>query len=409
MLRILVLASTYPRWPNDTLPPFVHELARRLADKFEVHVLAPHAPGAKTQEQLDGVEVHRFRYLPERFETLAYGGGMLPGLRRRPWRLLMVPVFLMSELISAARLVRSKRIDVIHAHWILPQGLIGVLTRFIAGRKPALLCTAHGADVFALKGIFPKFIKSFTLRRCDRIAVVSTAMAHALSRQFPAVQPRCAILPMGVDTQSRFVPPSGSRDPCLLLFVGRLAEKKGVAVLLKALALAIRKFPDIHLAIIGDGPQERDLKRQTNELELTKHARFLGALPNHELTGWYQKAMALVFPSVVATNGDQEGLGLVPIEAMACGCPVVASDLPAVRDVITDSETGLLVSPGDAAALAQAIETILADGELRARLAVNARHFVTNRFDWKIIADRYSVILSECAIRQEGQRANGLK
>src|SRR5579859_4100140 len=84
--RVLVLASTYPRWRNDTVPVFVHELARRLTPDFEMHVLAPHAAGTREEELLDGVSVHRFRYLPERFETLAYGAGILPGLRSRPWR-----------------------------------------------------------------------------------------------------------------------------------------------------------------------------------------------------------------------------------------------------------------------------------------------------------------------------------
>src|SRR5579862_4451165 len=127
--RILVLASTYPRWRGDTLPPFVHELARRLTGRFEVHVLVPHTAGAQTTERMEGVHVHRFQYLPTRFETLAYGGGMLPGLRTRPWRLLALPLFLGMELVTAVRLLRKRRFAVIHAHWLLPHGLIAVLAQ----------------------------------------------------------------------------------------------------------------------------------------------------------------------------------------------------------------------------------------------------------------------------------------
>ena len=98
-------------------------------------------------------------------------------------------------------------------------------------------------------------------------------------------------------------------------------------------------------------------------------------------------------PSVVAASGDQEGLGLVAIEAMGCGCAVVASDLPTVRDSVSDGETGLMVSPGDPSDLAAKIATLLVDDELTAKLAANGRRYALEHFDWQRVGDGYAQLI----------------
>jgi glycosyltransferase involved in cell wall biosynthesis len=386
--RVLVLTSTYPRWRDDTLPPFVHELARRLAAEFEVHVLAPHARGATRHERLDGVEVHRFRYLPARFETLAYSGGMLPGLRRRPWRLLALPLFLGAEFVAALRLLRRQRFALIHAHWLLPHGLLAVMAARLCGYRPRILSTSHGADLYGLNGRVAHWLKQATAARCDQITVVSRAMRDVLAAQTGAGA-RCAVLPMGVDTRAQFVPAGEARDPRTLLFVGRLAEKKGLQVALGALAL----LPgEVRLRIIGGGAEEPRLRVRAAESALAGRVDFLGPKPNRELPRWFRQSSIVVFPSVVAAGGDQEGLGLVPVEALACGCAVVASDLPAIRDVIQHEHTGLLIRPGDPQELAAAVLRLLEDTGLRQRLAGEGRRYVVTHFDWEHIAREYAKI-----------------
>lgn len=394
--RILVLASTYPRWPDDTLPPFVHELARRLVPEFEVHVLAPHTAGAKTEATLDGVHVHRFRYLPARFETLAYGGGMLPGLRQRPWRLLALPLFLGAEFLATVRLLRRQRYTAIHAHWIVPHGLVAVLARYFCGYRPGLLCTAHGADVYGLKGRFATAVRRYTQARSERVAAVSAAMLEALADDADR-DPRYCVLSMGVDTRTRFTPGAGSAVPDSLLFVGRLAEKKGVNVLLSALPELIRDFPKLRLSIVGGGTEEPGLRRLADGLGITSQVEFVGPVPNQELPERYRRAAIVAFPSVVTSYGDQEGLGLVPVEALACGCAVVASDLPAIHDVIRSGETGLLAQAGDHAALAAALRALLKDPALRHRLATQGRAYVQEHFDWSVIAERHAALFREMA------------
>lgn len=389
--RLLVLASTYPRWPNDTLPPFVHELARRLTAKYQVHVLVPHAADAMTEERMDGVIIHRFRYLPARFETLAYAGGMLPGLRRRPWRLFALPLFILSELIATIRLLRRDRYQAVHAHWLLPQGLVAVIARALCGYRPRIMCTAHGADVYGLNGALVRHLKRYTLRCSDCITVVSRAMLETLTEGLES-DTRYHVLPMGVDTRERFTPGGAPPDPHSLLFVGRLEDKKGVHVLLQALAL-LPPSSDALLRIVGSGPEEERLRMLAQTLGVAARVIFVGPVPNQDLADWYRSSCILVFPSVITPYGDREGFGLVPAEALACGCAVVASDLPAVRDVIRHGETGLMVEPGNPKALAVALHTLLEHESERRRLARTGCEYVRSNFDWTHIAAEYAALL----------------
>ena len=147
---LLVLASTYPRWLGDPEPGFVHELCKRLTDRFRVIALSPHAAGAPTREVMEGVLVLRYRYAPEVLETLVNDGGIVANMSRAPWKWLLLPGFLFGLLWSAWRVITRERPDVVHAHWLIPQGLVigvlGVLDR----RTPPFLATSHGADYLQL-------------------------------------------------------------------------------------------------------------------------------------------------------------------------------------------------------------------------------------------------------------------
>ena len=144
--RILVLSSTFPRWEGDTEPGFVFDLCRHLAAELEVTVLAPHAAGARLRETLAGVSVVRYRYGPSSWEKLAYGGGIMANLRRNPLLFLMLPPFFLGQLMALLALMRRLRPAALHAHWIVPQGM--VLAAALPGRtRPRAICTDHGSDV----------------------------------------------------------------------------------------------------------------------------------------------------------------------------------------------------------------------------------------------------------------------
>lgn len=387
---LLVTTSTYPRHKSDTLPPFVHELCQRLSSCFRVCVLAPHTAGSRTIEQLDGVCVVRYRYAPARFETLAYHGGMLSNLRA-PWRLLLLPAFLLAQLVMLRVLVHRLNPVAVHAHWLVPQGTVARLARI--SRRCKVIITSHGGDAFALNSRMGKAIKAYSAGSADMI----TAVSNAVRKQLLSVAGKTPIeiAPMGVDLQQHFVPAALPRAENELLYVGRLAEKKGVAILLRAFAQVVKARPHMRLKIVGDGPLRKELRSLSSQLNIDSHVQFIGSVGQDELPSHYQRATALVFPSVIAASGDQEGLGLVPIEAMGCECPVIASNLPAVQDSVVDRENGLLVPPGDVTALAQAIGTLLDNAELRAQLGRQARQTAMAKFDWKVVVERHLQLIGD--------------
>ncbi len=392
--RLLVLTSTFPRWPNDHEPPFVYELARRLTDRFDVTVLAPHAPGAARREVMDGVQVVRFRYAPERLEKLAYDGGIPTKLRQLPRLRLLVPIFLIAQLLAAWRLMHHLRPDAIHAHWLLPQGLVAVLARGLAGIPARLLATSHGADIHALRFSIARWLKRLTLQHADAVTVVS----HALEREASELtqEPeKLHVVPMGVDLQQRFLPARRNVGRPTLLFTGRLVEKKGVSTLLESLTLVLPEVSDCRLLIAGSGPQQSTLKASAQRLGIAGAVEFLGSYRNEDLPKLLQQSDVAVYPFRCAAGGDQEGLGLVMLEAMGCGLPVVAGNVPAVHDVIEHERTGLLVPPDDPPALANALLRLFNDPELAMRLANAGRTHALAKFDWPVIAERYADLLSQ--------------
>src|SRR5690606_25434930 len=151
-------------------------LARRLTDRFRVIVLAPHASGAKSRDNLDGVEVVRYRYAPAALETLINDGGIIGNLTRSPWKLLLVPLLLVAQILTAWRLMRRQRVDVIHAHGLIPQGVIAAVLQRLPGTHPPFLVTSHGADLFAFKGKLVTRLKAWVARRAQAATVVSEAM-----------------------------------------------------------------------------------------------------------------------------------------------------------------------------------------------------------------------------------------
>ncbi|GAO37040.1 glycosyl transferase [Sulfuricella sp. T08] len=193
------------------------------------------------------------------------------------------------------------------------------------------------------------------------------------------------IIPMGVDLAETFTPPVESgRSNAELLFVGRLVEQKGVQYLIMAMPEILKKHPRTTLVIAGDGPERENLLRQAAASGVGKHVRFLGAMENATLSELYGNAAIFVSPSLA------EGFGLALVEASGCGCPVITTDLPAIRDLVIDEVTGLLCRQADSADLAAKIDFLLEHPELRESMGHAGRQHVLEQFDWETISRRYA-------------------
>lgn len=390
--NLLVITSTFPRWAGDHEPPFVFELARRLTGHFAVTVLAPHAPGAKRQEQMDRIDVYRFRYAPDRFEKLAYAGGIPSRLRQYRWLILLVPVFVLVQLATTYGLVRRLKPTSVHAHWLITGGLIAALVKTFSRVPFRLLVTAHGADVYGLRHPLLLRIKRWVLRQADCVTVVSDALAGAV-RAIGIDDKKIVVQGMGTDLKDTFVPLRRPPGPPTLVYAGRLVNKKGVDTLLRASALVLRSVPELHIVIAGHGPDREQLEALSEELNISASVRFSGPYQLSELPQIYASASLAVFPFRASSDGDQDGLGLAVIEAMGCGVPVVGSDIAVLDDLLVPDITALRAPVDDVEAFAQCIRVTLNQPEASLERAAAARELVTGRYDWATVAVAYAGLL----------------
>jgi glycosyltransferase involved in cell wall biosynthesis len=390
--KLLLFTSTFPRWEGDTeIPRFVLELGVELRRYFEVYALAPHTPGAALSENLEGIQVIRFPYYPKEKQSLAYGTGMMASLKANPWNYLQVPSFLFCQWQALRRTVREHNIDIVNSHWMIPQG-------FIASLPPRLPCkqvlTIHAAGLFALRRLpLGKAMAERMVRQSDLIYSVSSYNRHMLERLVHH-KIDCQVLPMGIDTYYY----ENSSDPTtlrnalglpagkIILYVGKLNEKKGVTYLLKAFRAIAQDQPDSHLVIVGTGLLDRALRKEAQRLKLESRITFAGQQGKEAVKNYFQAADLVVVPSIIDSTGETEGLPVVLLEALACGKPVVATRIAGTPDVIVDGLNGFLAEPADPVDLAEKmVQALNADA---AALSHNARNSV-QPYDWEMIGKDY--------------------
>jgi glycosyltransferase involved in cell wall biosynthesis len=320
-MKIAVLTTSYPRSPEDVVGRFVADTVEHLrASGVTVEVVSP---------------------LSFRHYGIAYGYGVIGNLRRRPWLAAALPAM----LVSFARAARtaSRGAELVHAHW-LPAGAVAATT----GRP--FVVQLWGTDVELARRA--PWLAAAILRRA-RLTICASQELAAAARDLGAQTVR--VIPSGVDVPAAVAEPE---EPPHVLYAGRLSPEKGVAELAQAAS-------GLPLVVAGDGPLRERLPQ----------AR--GWVPHDELLRLYERAAVVVCPSL------REGFGIACGEAMAHGRPVVASAVGGLRDLVVDGETGLLVPPGDVAALRAALERLLRDADLRRRLGAAGRMRISEHFSWE--------------------------
>ena len=410
-IRVLVLTTTFPRWKDDATPAFVYELSKRLQENgLEIVILAPHHYGAKKFEIIDGMKIYRFPYfLPAKYQKLAYEGGILPKLKSSNLAKIQVPLLLLSELLYAIKIIKKEKIDVIHSHWIIPSGLVGSFL-FILLRKKHFL-TIHAAGLLALKKLpFKKRIANFIIKRCDRITVVSNYISNELvdlikPNLIDDVKQKIEIIPMGVDTtiyksnknKNELKIKYNMELKKVLLFIGRLAEKKGLIYLIKAMPEIISDVPNTKLLICGEGPLRNELEKLVLELNLKNNVVFEGFITNEKKIDLLLIADILMIPSIVTKSGDTEGLPVVIMEGLAAGKPIIACDVGGVNDAIKDGYNGFLIEQERPDQITAKALMILKNTNLNTEMVKNIEKS-SYRYDWDTIAKQYRDIFNKIGI-----------
>lgn len=383
MEKLLVTASTFPRWEGDTEPRFILDLSEELTKYYDVTVLVPAAPGVKMREDMGDVHVIRYHYFPvHKWETLCYPGAIVPRIREKKIRVLLVPCLLISLYFKLMKVLPAY--DIVHAHWLIPQGIIQAFFK-----KPYIV-TGHGGDVASLNRGILKKMKIKCLKQARHVTVVSEDLKGKVQQLVPGLEP--SVISMGVDTSKfgekyRKENYFGQDNKKVVLFVGRLAEKKGVTYLIEAM-----KNVDAVLVIAGDGPLKEALIEQAKEQG--DKIKFIGSKTHDELQVIYASADVFAAPFITAKDGDKEGLSVVVLEAMASGLPIVVNKVGGIGELLEDGETALLCEEKNTVQLTQKITAALNDMELRYRLCDNASRLV-QQYDYKEIAQKYAAVMGK--------------
>lgn len=386
--RLLITGSTFPRWQGDTEPRFVLDLAKEMTKYFDVTVVVPAAIGAKDDEIIEGVKVHRYHYLPvKKWETLAYPGAIVPRIKEKKSRILQVP-FLFLGLWNYLRRNQNK-FDVAHSHWFIPQGIIQAFFSI------PFLITGHGGDVTGLNTGVIKMLKARALQKASAITFVSPQLKDIVEK-YPeysqALKSKTVeIIPMGVDT-SKFSKDyhidnyfnQGNKK--VILYVGRLVEYKGLRYLIEAM-----EDVDGVLIVVGSGPMKEEYERLS--LPMKEKIQFLGPKTHDELKEIYASADIFCIPSYTTEKGEKEGFGLVTLEAMASGLPVVASNSGGISTIVKNAYNGFLVEEKNSSQLAERIMTlIMSDDDYKSMTEMAVK--TANEYDYTKVGKKYEALIS---------------
>lgn len=393
MKKVLVLTSTFPRWHKDSTADFVEELSKRLSQKNRgIIVLAPHAYRALKKEERGNISIMRFQYfVPAKLQKVAYGAGIIPNVKSSILAKIQVPFFVISELIAARKIIKNEKPALLHAHWLIPHGLLCAIFKKIYGIP--FIVTVHGSDLFALKSKLFIYFQKIVFSACDLCTVNTIATRDEAIRRFPQFKSKIKLIPMGVDTKlfsKRNVKPKFKKykNHKIILFVGRLNKQKGIDYLIKAMPAIIQNIPNAKLLIIGEGSYKSELEKAANSLNMSANVEFLGPIYHNKLPDYYNLADVFVLPSITSDIGV-EGQGLVLLEAMSCGTCVIGSNTGGIKFLIKDGENGLLVEEKDEQELARKITEVLGNKNLKSKLSKKGMQTARKNYSWEFVSKQF--------------------
>ena len=393
---VVMLTTSYPRFPGDGVGTFLEPIARGVAARgHEVHVVAPWHPLLRRPDE-PAVHFHFFRYAPIRaLNVFGYAAALRGDVALRPAAYLAAPLALAAGWRAVRRVVGETGATVLHAHWVIPAGVMAAAS----GVGLPLVVSLHGSDVFVAE---THLVARAAARRAFRRAGWVTACSANLRQRaidIGAHADRLTVVPYGVDSK-RFTPSLATRsrvraahglndDDRVVVTAGRLVRKKGFDYLIAAVGALAARWPTLTLVIAGGGDLERELRDQAAALGIATQVRFEGAVTQPHVAEWLAAADVAVVPSVRDDAGNVDGLPNIVLEALVSGTPVIATPAGGIATVAVDGETALVVPERDVAALAHALERLLAEPDRGRELGRSARETVRRTHDWSCVAEQF--------------------
>jgi len=417
-LKIGVLTHNYPRFRGDFSGRFVEALSEELVNQgHHVTVLAPWDPAYARAPADRGVELKLYRYAPRAaWHRLGYMRTMRADVALRGITYLLAPGLFIAGARAVLGWAGRARPDVLHAHWVLPNGFLAALAARRYGIPLVVSIPGSDATVAAGNPLFHRMARyAFTV--AGLITANSAELRDVAVGELGADPAKFDLIPYGVDPDAlrpdsppwpgRATDTAGLRDrlgipqdAVVFLAVGRMVYKKGFDRLLRAAALlgirdwglemGVQPAPcalrPIHLVFVGEGDLWAEWQALGRELGLGERVHWVGNVPTDQMSAYYNMADVAVMPAV---SNPPTGLAVTVLDAMSCGKPVIGSDAAGNRLAVHDGVNGYLVPEGDDAALARAIAALAADPDLRSRMGAASRRLIETELGWPQLARRY--------------------
>ncbi len=323
-------------------------------------------------------------------------GSIIGRLLADTWRsphMLLKDLYLLPRTCSIADDLRASNVSHVHAHFLTHGGFAAWVIGRLTGLPYSVV--AHGSDVHRHRAMMKTKVAEAAF-----IAAISEYNRSAIIAECGNVG-RVEVVHCGIDVSH--IRPGAASDRAsspVVVCVGTLHEVKGQRHLIEAAAELKRRGRRIEVQLIGDGPDGPMLSDLAVRLGVDDRVDLVGPLDHDEVIERYRQAHVTVAPSVASRDGRREGIPTVLMEAMAAGTPVVASDLSGIPELVVDEVSGLLTPTGDAVAIADAIERLLTEPDLAARLAENADRVVREHFDLGSTTARLAELMGETAMRR---------
>ncbi|MDP9463048.1 MAG: glycosyltransferase [Actinomycetota bacterium] len=391
-VRLSYIIGSYPVLTET----FIDREIQLLLDRgVDLEILSIRRPGpnlSPSQQELS----RRVRYLLP-VSPLALGFAHLSAVVRRPTTYFGTLFWLLTRRgnfarfrtvlhfatgVYAAWVLRDRRGVHMHAHFVDRAATVAMVASRLLDTTYSV--TAHAREIY----VKPLLLKERIGQATFAVTCTEYNRRHLSSVVGPDVGPRVLRLYHGVDLSAiQHVRPSPRSAP-MLLAVAQLMERKGLRYLIEACRLLVDRGHEIRCEIIGDGPLRADLEERIRHLDLGEFVTLVGPRSYPEVINAYGRAIAFVLPCIVASDGDRDGIPNVILEAMAAGLPVISTAVSGIPEVVVDGMTGWLVKEADAAAIADAVEQLLANPDLATRIAEGGRALVLREFDLGRNVDR---------------------
>ncbi|QQS38625.1 glycosyltransferase [Candidatus Woesebacteria bacterium] len=407
-MKICILTHTFPRYKNDYAAPFMDGVAYGQTEAGnDVFVLTPYTRGFKRKVSDQKYTIVTYKYVwPESLHMLGYSNTLKNDMGVPKIMYALSPLMYFFGLVALIKLIKKEKINIINAHWIVPNGFIASIASYLTGVP--VVSTLPGSDVYIAQKPQFRWMARFATRRSKWITSNSPQLLEDLAKINHPVDIKARNLlmkkfsPIIYGTYPSIFKPNRSaiaslrkkhnipKDHVVIVSVGRLVPKKGFSYLIEAIPTVLKKYNKVTFLIVGEGDQRNDLTKLVKKLNVESHIIFPGWVKYDKLVNYYNLADVFILPSIRDEKGNLDDQSVSVVEAMSCGKPIVTTNFPGYKIVIEDGKNGYLISEKSLNEIASVLGKLVASKPLRDKMGKHSRQLVQVKFSWNAIGQQYN-------------------